>query len=646
MDFFAHQDDARRRSKLLLFYYLIAVAGIIVATHAAVALLLGISVESDSYPSEVGVDFILRFWNLHLFAVVAGIVLIIIAIGTIIKLVMLKGGGHAVATALGGRRASPDTSNLFEKRAINVTEEMAIASGVPVPTLYILDDEDGINAFAAGHTFQDAVVGITKGCATKLTREQLQGVIAHEFSHILNADMKLNIRLIGILNGILGIYVIGRVILRLVMSGSGRRRYSRSSSKEGGAKIVFFLFGLALFVIGLLGAFFARLIQAAVSRQREYLADASAVQFTRNPNGIAGALKKIGGLGAGSKIESAHASEVSHMFFSDGVTSWFSSLFATHPPLLDRVKRIEPNYSGEFDRVSDDYEVDVQSENTSAELAKGFSSHSIKVNPETFPDSIGTIGAESLQRAQEIVWGLPEDLRDLAHTPIGSQAICFILLMLTDSSARARDLNYLDKMLPEVSPLVRSNLELAKIIQVGQRMPLLDLAIPALRRMEIGEYKVFNECLSGFLQLDSKLSLFEFILVAVLHHSVEREIFKLPNPREEYTATAQILTDLAAVSAALAKSGEESPEDAELSFNAGFDEIGFGGIENYFKYSECSPSEVCQAVNKLALTSPPIKREIVRVLARVVSRDGEIAPAEAELLRGVCESIDCPMPQF
>src|SRR5690606_28971990 len=253
-------------------------------------------------------------------------------------------GGSVVAGLLGGLPVNPATDDPDERRLVNVVEEMAIASGVPVPAIYVLPGEESINAFAAGYGVHDAAVAVTRGALKHLTRDELQGVIAHEFSHILNGDMRLNIRLIGLLHGLLLLALIGRVLLR-----SGGR--SRGRRKEKGGSVQVALIGLGLVLLGYIGVFFGKLIKAAASRQREYLADAAAVQFTRNPEGIAGALKKIGALGAGSRIVHPRAEELSHLYFASGLRSSFAGLFATHPPLVERIRRIDPSFSGDFEGV-------------------------------------------------------------------------------------------------------------------------------------------------------------------------------------------------------------------------------------------------------------------------------------------------------
>ncbi len=289
-----------------------------------------------------------QWWHPEFFIVTSGSVLLVITIGSLYKMTMLSGGGESVALALGGRKVPANTRDLAERILLNVVEEMALASGTPVPPVYIMDDEEGINAFAAGTTPQNAVIGITRGAILTLKRDELQGVIAHEFSHILNGDMRLNIRLMGLLHGILVLALIGYMVLRIVGNSPGRvstRRSSDDNKGAGGLILAILAAGVALLIIGYVGVFFAHLIKSAVSRQREFLADASAVQFTRNPSGIADALKKIGGWSKSSKITSPRAEESSHMFFGSAM---MLSFFATHPPLAQRIQRIDPNFKGNF----------------------------------------------------------------------------------------------------------------------------------------------------------------------------------------------------------------------------------------------------------------------------------------------------------
>ncbi|HLP07482.1 MAG TPA: M48 family metallopeptidase, partial [Opitutaceae bacterium] len=356
MDFFAQQDSARRRTSLLVAYFVAAVVLIVLTLNIAVAFGLGYAGGSQQprrsrsysrveYERPRAPAFV---WRVDALAWTTGLTLAVIAGGALYRRFTLREGGRAVARIAGGRELAPGSSEPAERRLLNIVEEMSIASGVPMPAVFVLDDEPGLNAFAAGFTPSDAAVAVTRGCLEKLNRDELQGVIAHEFSHLLNGDMRLNIRLVGVLFGILMLAMIGRGLLQsLRFAGAGR---SSRREKGGGGVAVIVALGLVLLLVGYIGYFFGRLIQAAVSRQREFLADAAAVQFTRNPAGIGGALKKIGAYAIGSGITSAQATQFNHFFFAQAFSGGFS-LFATHPPLEERIRAIEPQWDGKLPAV-------------------------------------------------------------------------------------------------------------------------------------------------------------------------------------------------------------------------------------------------------------------------------------------------------
>ena len=330
MDFFQHQEIARRSTRRLVVLFAIAVVTIVVAVNfAATAIYFGLLMPSGTARVAGALPNGFYFFN-------TCIVLGLIGGGTAYKVSALSAGGAAVANLVDAREVDMTTRDLLDRRLINVVEEMAIASGVPVPRVYVMDNEAAINAFAAGHSINDAVIAVTRGTLTRLSRDELQGVIAHEFSHVLNGDMRLNLRLIGVLHGLLIVALAGRLLLEV-----GGRSRGGSSSRSGNAMAILFFAGIALWLLGYIGVFFGRLIKAAVSRQREFLADASAVQFTRNPDGIGGALRKIGGLtettGLGTRIDHPQAEALSHLFLGAARPSFVRGLFATHPSLEERV---------------------------------------------------------------------------------------------------------------------------------------------------------------------------------------------------------------------------------------------------------------------------------------------------------------------
>ena len=344
MNFFEHQDLARKNTRKLVVYFILGVIGVIVTLHVVIATFWAFR-EIKGEHGQVDLSALV---HPGIAAVSTALALTIIAIGSFIKIAELRGGGRVVAERLGGRLIRPDSTDRVERKILNIVEEMSIASGVPTPPVYLLDQERSINAFAAGFAPESAVVAVSRGCVERLNRDELQGVVAHEFSHILNGDMRLNIRLIGMVHGLVAIGLTGWFLLRIMMyTGGGHRRSSRNDSK-GDPRLFLLVLGAAMIIIGFVGSFFGELIKAAVSRQREFLADASAVQFTRNPDGIAGALKKIGGVAMGGQIESPAAPEMRHMFFANAFKGGLAGLLATHPPLPVRIRAIQPDWDGKF----------------------------------------------------------------------------------------------------------------------------------------------------------------------------------------------------------------------------------------------------------------------------------------------------------
>ena len=426
MDFFGRQEQAQRRTRWLLVYFILATALMVVSIYAVV---LGVFVWTDR--EQALADRV--WWRPDTFLIVALGTVGVVLFGSLFKSLQLSRGGSAVAEMLGGRLIDPGTADLHERKLLNVIEEMSIASGTAMPAVYVMDDESSINAFAAGHKMDDAAIGVTRGTIERLNRDELQGVMAHEFSHIHHGDMRLNLRLMGLIFGILCISVIGRILLQ-----SGMRSSYRMGARErkGGNPLP--LLGLALMVIGAAGVFFGRLIQAAVSRQREFLADASAVQFTRNPVGLAGALKKIGA-SAGSRIASPHAAEAGHLFFGDGSGSRWFHLLATHPPLVERIRAIEPTFDGTFDdaplRAA---EVPAPPTRAGSTRTPGKGTRPFPIPPILPVQAVlahaGNPTAAHLTTAATLIESLPDALLGAAREPYGAMAVIYGLLGAADHS--------------------------------------------------------------------------------------------------------------------------------------------------------------------------------------------------------------------
>jgi Zn-dependent protease with chaperone function len=638
MDFFQHQDDARRRSGRLVALFIVAVLLIIAAIYAVVAIFI---VTLDG---EFDGRLLL---NPSLLVGVSVVVIAVVASGSLFKVAQLSGGGESVATSLGGRPLGSDTTDPDERKLMNVVEEMAIASGVPVPPVFILDNESGINAFAAGYSPNRAVIGVTRGCMERLSRAELQGVIAHEFSHILNGDMRLNIRLIGVLHGILIIGLIGYHIMR-VAAHSGRHR----SSRNRGNPLPLIALGAAIMAIGFIGTFFGRLIKAGVSRQREYLADAAAVQFTREPDGLAGALRKVGGATAGSRVVHPAAEQLSHMFFAQGLH--LASLFATHPPLPDRVRRIDPSWDGRFLEVAAPPRVAPAAGTSMAERIRAARERSGggrggagDVLPPPAATAIGQVGRPSLEHlvlAAAILESISDPLRVAAHDPQQCRAVIYALLVDREPALRRQQLERLRdaagepmhdltlQLLPQVDALDRS-----------VRLPLIDLAVPALRRMSPTRYAQFRRHVADLVQADERVDLFEWTLHRVLQRHLAPQFEEMPPPRVRHSSLREVLDEVTTVVSALAHAGQGDAAIIQHSFDEAKNRLGLPDLR-LKPVDRVSLREVDAALDTLAEASPGVKKRLIEAAAVCIMTDTQVSAREGELLRAICDSLDCPMP--
>ncbi len=657
MDFFSNQDAARRTSRRLVVLFALAVVSIVVGVYLAVVLLVfGAQVHSGAGHGGL--------FNPRLFFLVAAATLVVIAGGTLFKTWQLSSGGSAVASLLGGRPLDPNTTRADERRLLNVVEEMAIASGTPVPEVYVLENERSINAFAAGLTREDAVIAVTEGTLALLSRDQLQGVVAHEFSHLLNGDMRLNVRLMGLVYGILVLSMIGYFIMR---TGAFGRSAPRRGKGGGLAGVVFF--GMALYAIGWIGVFFGRLIKAAVSRQHEFLADASAVQFTRNPQGIAGALEKIGGYSAGSLIQSHRAEEASHLFFADGLKKGLFAVTATHPPLEERIRRIDPSWDGSYPPVEWPRAPAAARAATAgpaarmatlagaavlgASAATGAASGAAgaaaaSAAPGAVAARVGTVDIEHLTYAARLKERIPEALLDAAREPSGARALVFALLLDRRGEVRSRQLAELSAaaeppVLAETETLAG---ELARC--PGEvRLPLAGLALPALRRISPEQYRDFRQATKALAEADGRIDLFEYALHRMLLRHLDVR-FGGPKPaRVEYYSLRALGPECSRVLSILAHAGQADPDDARRAFDAAAAELADTRAELAFlERSECGLKEVDQALDRLSQVAPPHQRRLLRAAVVAVGFDGEVTEEEAELLRAVADGLGLPVPPF
>ncbi len=643
MDFFEHQEVARKKTGLLVVYFVLAVVLIIASVYGAFAMAFLYGRSHDRTPG--GQEFqIERLWDWPLFAAVSLGTLALVGGGSAYRVASLSGGGHSVAEILGGRPIDPDTSDPDERRLLNVVEEMAIASGTPVPPVYLLDHEEGINAFAAGYTPSDAVIGVTRGTVKNLSRDELQGVIAHEFSHILNGDMKLNIRLMGILYGILLISIIGWILFRSTMYQSNR---SRNDDKKGGNPLP--LLGLALYVIGYVGVIFGRLIKAAVSRQREYLADASAVQFTRNPEGIAGALKKIGALAEGSRVKDPEAEEASHMFFGEALGLSAANPMATHPPLVERIQRIEPSFDGDFSEVS--LEPPLHEKIGAATGSQGPRSRAgrpgaMPFNPVESITRIGTLGPQNLAYAAALLDAIPAPVQAQAREPFGACALVYALLLDESVEIRNQQLQRLSQhAAPEVFRELQRILPSLNGLEAEARWPLVELAVPALRRLSPAQFRTFVENIRQLMEADQRISLFEYALRRMLLRHLGPQFGWGERPTVQHTTIGPLVEPTTVLLSALAQVGANDPAEQARAYRQGVLALHWPAeLPGLLPPERSDLKAVDAALKVLANASPRLKKNLLEGCATTIGADGQITLEESELLRAVADSLDCPMP--
>ena len=636
MDFFKSQDAAKRNTSRLILLFGLAVLSLILITNLLILFIFGF--VGSEMTSMAAVTSPRMNWELFLYVGLG--VSAVILFGSLYKIATLAGGGARVAEMMDGKLLMSGTDDIREQRLLNVVEEMAIASGTPVPPVYVMEEE-GINAFAAGYSPSDAVIGITRGAINTLSRDQLQGVIAHEFSHILHGDMRINIRLIGVLHGILILGIIGYHLMR---SGS----YSRRSKDSGGVVML----GLGLLIVGYTGTFFGNLIKAAVSRQREYLADASAVQYTRNPNGIAGALMQIATHQERSFLNHPSSNEISHALFEEAQGhSMLGGLYATHPPLEDRIAAILPNWDGKYEVVEDR---SARDEALAAEAQSGSRSEGDRrraaatiaagaILGEQLVQAAGNPGMDHLDAAERIIAGIPPAWLEAARNPSGARAVVYLIVLQDTDPVRRRQLNLLEHsadtgVFAEVSRLLDSG----QSISAEQRLPLVEICLASLRQLSAAQYQLFRKNFEEMIRIDNRISLLEWSLHKLVLHHLDA-VFSRRQParlgRKDLLRCRQSVSVLLSI---IAQSTTQDRAQAQQWFQAGADSLQ-GGAE-FIPVAELNFEMLGAAMDELAEVKPLQKPALLKACAAAIRADGEVQPIEVELLRAVSASIDCPMP--
>ncbi len=636
MNFFRSQDEARRNTGRLVILFALAVISLIVLTNLLVMLVFGYFALEHS--GSIGIAQFMETIDWHAFMVIGAAVTIVILAGSLYKILALAGGGERVAEMLNAELVVQGSGDFKKQRLLNVVEEMALASGTPVPPVYLLD-EDGINAFAAGFKSGDAVIGVTTGAIQKLDREQLQGVIAHEFSHILNGDMRLNIRLIGLLHGILLIGMIGYYILR---SSS----HSRRSKDSGGAAVL----GLGLVVIGYAGTFFGNLIKAAVSRQREFLADASAVQFTRNPDGIAGALKRIGGDTVGSIIENPAGVQISHALFSQGIRTWLGSLYATHPPLEKRIYRITPDWDGRFEQPLHAGTGEAAGSDSSTQPRGGreqvatMAAVAAAMTSDAFINQTGQPTASHLEYARRLIKDLPPEFSTAVNDPFSARAVVYTLLLDKNDAVRRTQLAHLESaadtgVYEETMKLVNAG----PALQREYRLPLVDMALATLHQLSAKQYELFSENLDVLIAADSKVSLPEWSIRKILSHHLDPVFKPKAGGRRQNRTLAEARDACAVLLSVLVYAGKQQGVSDRDVFSQAVEQLGGLAISLQEK-SGINLDRLNDSLDRLAALKPLEKPRLLKACAVCITADRAISPDEVEMYRAVAAILDCPVP--
>jgi len=642
MNFFESQDRVRKNTVVLVVLFVLAVVTLIIMTNVLIMIVFGFI---DSQQLRDGQILVQRM-DWQTFAAVGVGVSVVVLGGSLYKTIALSAGGKVVAESLGGQLIARNTQDLNERKLLNVVEEMAIASGTPAPPVYLLADETGINAFAAGFSPRDAVIGVTQGTIDHLSREQLQGVIAHEFSHIFNGDMRLNIRLMGALNGILILGIVGYYLLYSA-SFSGRRR----GNDKGGGGILALAVGLM--VIGFAGTFFGGLIKAAVSRQREYLADASAVQFTRNPDGIAGALKRIGGLAAGSKVENPGAPEVSHAFFAQGISGFTQWMSATHPPLAKRILRIDPQWDGKFDfsdppeATQEEAQAGESQPMTRQAMAKNLGAVAAGVAVADVMNAIDQMGnpkQETLDYAHSLLLELPTVIKEAAREPYGARAVVYSLVLDQEQEVRTRQLKQLqDHADPDVYALTLTLIPHIDELDVKFRLPVLDIAIPALKQLSLSQYKLFKDNLIASIEMDSRVDLLEWSLQKILFKHLDDQFYKPARMKARYADPGQLKKEIEVVLAVIVHAGARNQRGAEEAFGAAGASLNSSELALPAK-DQLAVADLDLALEKLDQLKPLAKSQLLKACVAGIWHDQLATPVEMELLRAFAGVLDCPIP--
>jgi Zn-dependent protease with chaperone function len=612
LDFFEQQERARRNTRKLLAGFLCA-AGFVVACFCAFVA-ISLLILLGRVPAAA------MYWTVA----VTGAVISIVSVA---RYWTLREGGAAVAQLLGARYVDPVRAAPPERRLLNVIEEMAIASGIVVPAVYVLEREEGINALAAGYSPNEAVLVVTRGALERLTRDELQGVMGHEFSHILNGDMALNVRLAALLAGLTAFSDAGESLVHeAARANVGREREAR------GPGALAALAGALVAFVGFPGAVAADALKAAISREREFLADAASVQFTRNPDGIAGALDSILALRAHTAVRALHASELSHMFFAQAVSRWWS--FPTHPPIAKRIWRAHPRFS------RSDYREGRRGVHERREVAVLDAQGNVvkTISGATAVAAAGMPGRANLDAAMNLLAALPPAAYQLAHDVQGAVELVLALALTSHAAGREVELAALAERRGEAAA-DRTRAAHGKLASLSRAftLPLLELALPVLKSLPQDERDRLIADLAAMIEADRRVTLSQFVLCTFLRQHL-REGAGRPLPAH-YASIAEVPDEAHAVLSLVAQA---SGGDAQAAFGAPAAALGIA--TQPLPRERLTYAGIGEALEKLRLLAPLAKPRLLKACMDCATADGRLRIAEVELVRAIAATLDCPVP--
>jgi Zn-dependent protease with chaperone function len=656
MRFHTHQMEARKLSRRLVVLYVLAFVATVAVISFGIAFVLIIlklafdphSAGPVSWQRLSSMLFDQRF----VIAFAALAVPLLIALPAWSRARELKRGSSRLLAWLGAKPLPRGSTDPDHQRLRNVVEEMSIASGIPTPSIHVFEHEDGINAMAIGFDPSHAALAVTRGCLLLLDRDELQAVVAHEFSHILNGDMRLNTRMLAPLYGLIWLSAVARY-LSFGKPGA-MQRSNQGGKKEFTGIPHFWSLTIPVWLLGAAGAFCSRAIKASTFRQRERLADASAVQFTRQTQGIAGALKKMAALGLGARFTRAYPEDASHMLFGDGLGAgrWLS----THPPVLERIRAVSPGFHPrelESTRRLLDQRLQQQAAaervrsaqaQSLAEMAQSVA-WALPAAAATFAvtrlaDRVGEPGMSEVEYARQLRQSVPDGLAAAAAESDSARALVLALLVslapgepealfeLIESEDSAALAGHVRALLPQVRDL-----------HPALRLPLIQIAAPALRDLPDHQRVTLSGLIDRVIHAHGHVGIFEYALGRMLQASLSDRAgssFGTLKLVQAQDALGQLL-------AVLAHAGHSEESEARRAWTQGMHRA-LPGHSTRFPTLQNWSLVLDTALPRLDRLDPLSKELLLESMLVTIRHDGVITIEEGDLLRAVCSVLHCPLP--